>query len=213
MATQIKKTLFSGEKVHICAMYLWYFEWSNKSRFEFDTSFECLFSMNFESSFARIIDLIITGRSGSRSGNCPEKISHFDHFFRIPRIDNLDNSASKICSVDHDSDLEFLKSKHFSKIMFSCETHRWWTLGQFQKNVFCPTLILGYSYLVTLKMGLGLMNPAPKSRKKEPNGCVCTPVYIGSRLLVQSGNCILAIACNNFQILTNIPILWITSRN
>merc|ERR1712227_52109 len=69
------------------------------------------------------------------------------------------------------------------------------------KNVFCPTLILGYSYLVTLKMGLGLMNPAPKSRKKEPNGCVCTPVYIGSRLLVQSGNCILAIACNNFYFL------------
>ena len=76
------------------------------------------------------------------------------------------------------------------------------------KNVLSD-VILGYSYLVTLKMGLGLMNPAPKSRKKEPNGCVCTPVYIGSRLLVQSGNCILAIACNNLSIISiNVPILY-----
>ena len=120
--------------------------------------------MNFESSFARIINLVITGWCRSRSGNCPEKISHFDHFFF--EFDQ-NNSDSKLFSSDHDSDLEFLNwMATFLKIMFSCETHRWWTLGQFQKIV-CPTLILGYSYLVTLKMGLGLMNPAPNLEKRS----------------------------------------------
>ena len=163
--------------------------------------------MDFESSFARVIDLVITGRCRSRSGNCTEQISHFDHFFRnfFPEI-FLRNFLSR--TSYHDSDLKWDGNKVFKNNVFMRNT-KMMNFRAVSKNVLSD-VILGYSYLVTLKMnGLGSFGVTPNLKNRSQMDVSVRQWILEGRLLVQSSHCILAIACNNLSIISiNVPILY-----